>query len=177
MVNSLEHVDEVLHHAQPVTDDTPPDTLRQWRAELVQTSVYVSYAVSVLALDEEILAQCQSSEVGNALHSLVESLPSLLATGWVGGGWSLSPDAVASVSSADELTRDYAEGLLGLHGELCRSDLSDAGVVTDLLERVREQRAELSRRRDDLEARVRLVQSAIRAHYRKGTATIDDWLR
>lgn len=162
--------------AQPITESTPPDSLRRWRGELVRTSVFVSYAIGVLSLDEEILEQVHSATDPHDLQLLVDRLPQLLATGWVGGGWSLSPDAVASVQAADDLTKDFAAGLLELHAELASSDLADPDVVTSLDARVKEQRSALCQRRDELEERIRSIQSVMREHYKSGTASIDDWL-
>ena len=75
--------------------------------------------------------------------------------GGSGGGWSLSPDAATSVQAADELTKDYAQGLLGVHADLAASDLADSDVVYSLEARVKEQRGALCRRRDELEERIR----------------------
>lgn len=166
----------MLSRTQPINQSTPLGSLRQWRTDLVHTSVFVSYAIGVLSLDEEILEQTHSATDPHDLQLLVDQLPALLATGWVGGGWSLSPDATASVQAADDLTRDYAQGLLGLHAELASSDLGDADVVVDLLARIKEHRVALSQRRDDLEARIRTIQSIMREHFKTGTASVDDWL-
>jgi hypothetical protein len=126
VTNSIDEIDAVLAKTQPVSEYTSLDTLRQWRSELVHTSVYVSYAIGVLSLDEEILEQTHSATDPHDMQLLVDRLPQLLATGWVGGGWSLSPDAATSVQAADDLTKDYAEGLLGVHADLAASDLADS---------------------------------------------------
>ncbi len=173
----MAEIDAVLSRTQPVNEYTALDTLREWRAELVHASVYVSYAIGVLSLDEEILEQTHSATDPHDLQLLVDHLPQLLATGWVGGGWSLSPDAATSVQAADDLTKDYAQGLLGVHADLAASDLADSGVVYNLEARVKEQRGALCRRRDELEERIRHIQSVMREHYKSGTASIDDWLK
>jgi hypothetical protein len=170
-------IDAVLSRTQPVNEYTALDNLREWRAELVHTSVYVSYAIGVLSLDEEILEQTHSTTDPHDLQLLVDRLPQLLATGWVGGGWSLSPDAATSVQAADDLTKDYAQGLLGLHAELAASDLADSDIVYDLEARVKEQRGALCRRRDELEERIRSIQNIMRDHFKSGTASVDDWLK
>jgi hypothetical protein len=176
VTNSIEEIDAVLSRTQPVNECTALDTLRQWRSDLVRTSVYVSYAIGVLSLDEEILEQTHSATDPHDLQLLVDRLPELLASGWVGGGWSLSPDAATSVQAADDLTKDYAEGLLGVHAELAASDLADSDVVYNLEARVKEQRGALAHRRDELEERIRTIQSVMRDHYKSGTASVDDWL-
>lgn len=177
MAISINEVDAVLRHAQPASESTPLESLRCWRTELVHTAVYVSYAIGVLSLDEQILEQSRTARDSHDLQFLVDQLPQILATGWASGGWSLSPDATASVQAADELTIDYAQGLLGLHAELAASDLTDPDVVDDLERRVRKERADLASRRDELEARVRLIQSILRRHYESGAASVDDWLK
>ncbi|HEY1761574.1 MAG TPA: hypothetical protein VGG17_03170 [Acidimicrobiales bacterium] len=177
MTNSIDEIDAVLSQTQPVSEYTSLDNLREWRGELVHTSVYVSYAISVLSLDQEILEQSHSATDPHDLQLLVDRLPQLLASGWVGGGWSLSPDAATSVQAADDLTKDYAEGLLGLHAELAASDLGDSKVVDSLEARVKEQRGALCQRRNELEERIRSIQGVMRDHYKSGTASIDDWLK
>ena len=99
-----------------------------------------------------------------------------MASGWVGGGWSLSPDASVSVGAAAELSLDYAEGLLELHSEMVSSDLGDPVVVGDLIERVSEQRQALISRREQLEAMIKQIQQAVLQQYAAGTAAVDDWL-
>ena len=56
---------------------------------------------------------------------MVDDLPDILANGWVGGGWSLSPDAAASVGAAAEIAMDQSNGLLRLHADVVMSDLAD----------------------------------------------------
>lgn len=172
----MNEVDAVLSRTQPVTESTPLDALRLWRADLVHTSVLVSYALGVLALDLEILEQATSATDPHDLQMLVDRLPELLATGWVGGGWSLSPDAAVSVQAADDLTKDHAQGLLELHGELAASDVTDPIVTEDLKARVNQEHSALRHRRDELERRVREIQAVLREHYKSGTASVDDWL-
>jgi hypothetical protein len=176
VTNSIDEIDAVLSRTQPVSEYTSLDNLRAWRTELVHTSVYVSYAIGVLSLDEEILEQAHSATDPHDLQLLVDRLPQLLATGWVGGGWSLSPDAATSVQAADQLTKDYAQGLLGLHAELASSDLGDADVAYSLEARVKAQRGELCKRRNELEERIRSIQGVMRELYKSGAASVDDWL-
>jgi len=107
---------------------------------------------------------------------LVDNLPHLLATGWIGGGWSLSPDAVESVVAADNLTKGYARGLLGLHAQIVSSDLRDPQVINELLDRIKEEKFTLINRRVQLEERVRNIQNVMLDHYEAGTASVDDWL-
>lgn len=153
----------------------PAATLRQCRAELVQASVLVSFVIGVLSLDIRILDHSSTSSE-DVLQSLVDDLPDILASGWVGGGWSLSPDASISVAAAAELSNNYSADLLGLHGEMSTSDLTNPEVTGDLLRRVEEQHQQLGEVRRDLEDRVRKIQTIIRGQYAAGTASIDDWL-
>ena len=175
---SLEEIDSVLERTSPVNESIPARTLRQWRTELVRASVFVSYAIGVLSLDVEVLDHGVSSPGEGALESLVDDLPDILASGWVGGGWSLSPDASASIAAAAaaEVALDQSVSLLGLHAETVSSDLGDPDVVRDLRIRVEQQLEALTRRRDQLESRIRRIQEVVLAQYGTGAASVDDWL-
>ncbi|MGA2303542.1 MAG: hypothetical protein ABSH29_04995 [Acidimicrobiales bacterium] len=175
-MSSLEEIDAALSRAEPVNESIPPATLRQWRTELVRASVFVSYAIGVLSLDVEILTRGAAMAREDVLQATVNDLPEILATGWVGGGWSLSPDATASVAAAAEVALDESAGLLGLHATVVTSDLDDADVVSDLLVHVQEQRQALIERREQLEARIRKIQEAVLKQYASGAASVDDWL-
>jgi hypothetical protein len=176
VVRSLEEIDSLLGRATPIDESTPTSTLRQWRTDLVRASVLVSYAVGVLSLDVEILTRGASGESGDVLAARVDDLPDILADGWVGGGWSLSPDATASVAAAAEVAMDQSDGLLRLHAAVVLSDLADPGVVDELLADVERLRAELVERRGQLEGRIRRIQEAVLAQYGSGVASVDDWL-
>jgi hypothetical protein len=176
VTNSLEEIDAVLSRTQSVDESIPTSTLRQWRSELVRASVFASYGVGVLSLDLEVLKHCSTATSEDVLQSLVDDLPSILASGWVGGGWSLSPDASASVAAAAESGLSQSEGLFRLHGELVMSDLSDPAVVSDLLVRIAERREVLTQRRDELERRIKAIQEVVKRHYATGVASVDDWL-
>lgn len=176
MKYSLEEFDSALRRADPINSSTSPAVLRRWRTELVQASVFVSYAVGVLSLDIEMLNRSIASPNEDVLQSLMDELPGILASGWVGGGWSLSPDASASVGAAAELATDQAHDLLGLHAELVASDLHDPVVVRDLLSRVEKERQALIERRNRLEEKIRKIQQFMREKYATGAASVDDWL-
>jgi len=176
MTYSLEEFESILARAHPVDVSTPASSLRRWRVELVRASVSVSYAIGVLSLDIEILNRTTVSTEEDVLQSLVDELPNILASGWVGGGWSLSPDASISVGAASELAVDQAQNLLGLHRELAISDLCDPDVVNNLLIRVSQQRHLLATMRGQLEDRIRQIQQVIRQQYALGAASVDDWL-
>jgi hypothetical protein len=176
VVSSLEEVDALLAQAGPVSEATAPATLRRWRTELVRASVFVSYAIGVLSLDVEILTRGAASSSDDVVAELVEDLPDVLASGWVGGGWSLSPDAAASVAAAADVAMDQSEGLLALHAEVAASDLGDPDVVRDLLVSVEQLREQLRVRKEELEGRIRLIQETVRRQYKSGAASVDDWL-
>jgi hypothetical protein len=175
-MSSLEEVDAVLNEADPIDDSIPTATLRRWRTELVRASVFVSYAIGVLSLDVEVLGHPATSSNGDTLQSLVDDLPGLLASGWVGGGWSLSPDASASIAAAAEMAIDQSDGLLDLHAEVVTSELADPDVVRDLLARVEDHLQALIERKDRLEARIRRIQEVVLQQYGTGAASVDDWL-
>lgn len=176
MTYSLEEFDAVLSRTQPISASTPTTVLRQWRTELVRASVFISYAIGVLSLDVEMLNRAIAAPNDDVLQSLIDELPSILTSGWVGGGWSLSPDASASVGAAAELAKDQAESLLWLHAELVTSDLSDPVAVRDLLTRIEEYRQALTERRGELENRIREIQKVVLQQYATGAASIEDWL-
>lgn len=175
MIDSIDKIEALLHLTQPITGDTPTTTLRRWRNELVEASVAVSYANSILGLDLSLLERAATSTRADVLQYLIDELPQLLSDGWVGGGWSLSPDASASVAAAALLTRQDA-ALYDLHAAVASCDFADPEVVNDLRERVEVQRERLRALRDQLESRLRDVQSAVRHQYATGVASVDDWL-
>lgn len=176
MDDDLGAIDELLRFAEKLDASMQTKTLREVRGELVRTSVFVSYAVGVLSLDLKILNRCWASHTDEVLQTLVDDMPEMLTTGWVGGGWSLSPDASASVAAAAELSNEDSIRLLELHAELATSDLGDLDVVSSLLARVKEQRGELCDRRDRLEHAIRKIQQLVQQHYATGAASVDDWL-
>jgi hypothetical protein len=176
VVRSLEEIDFLLGQASPISESTAAATLRQWRTDLVRASVFVSYAIGVLSLDVEILTRGEGALSEDVLAARVDDLPDILATGWVGGGWSLSPDATASVAAAAEVAMDQSDGLLRLHADVVLCDLADPDVVGDLLTRVEELRQELAERREELEGRIRRIQEVVRGQYSSGAASVDDWL-
>ena len=171
-MGSLDEIDSLLGRAAPIGESTAAATLRRWRTDLVRASVLVSYAIGVLSLDLEILTRGETV----LSEDVVDDLPDILANGWVGGGWSLSPDAGASVGAAAEIAMDESTGLLALHAEVVMSDLADPEVVADLLTSVEELRAELVERREQLESRIRKIQEVVLAQYASGAASVDDWL-
>ena len=173
---SLQEIDAVLFRTGPVGESVPAATLRQWRTALVRASVFVSYAIGVLSLDVEMMSHRQEAPINDSLQSVVDDLPRLLSAGWVGGGWSLSPDASASIAAAAEIAADESEGLIGLHAEMAGSDLDDPDVVADLLARAHEELEALIARRDSLEERIKVIQEVLLGHYASGAASVADWL-
>jgi hypothetical protein len=176
VVRSLEEIDSLLAGTTPIGESTATSTLRQWRTDLVRASVLVSYAIGVLSLDVEILTRGEAALSEEVLAARVDDLPDILANGWVGGGWSLSPDATASVAAAAEVAMDQSDGLLRLHAAVVLSDLADPDVVGALLADVEQLRAELVERRGQLENRIRRIQEIVRTQYASGAASVDDWL-
>lgn len=174
VTKSLQEIDLLLTRTVSANEDTPTATLRQWRADLVRTSVSVSYAISVLSLDIDVLNHSLTSSSGDVLKALVDDLPGILASGWVGGGWSLSPGALTPIDAEFDL--DKEEGLLDLHTEMVTSDLSDHNVVGDLLARAKQERTVLFKVKGLLEDRISRIQEVVRKQYASGVASIDDWL-
>lgn len=174
MTKSLQEIDLLLTQTVSANEDTPTATLRQWRADLVRASVSISYAISVLSLDIDVLNHSLTSSSEDVLQALVDDLPGILASGWVGGGWSLSPDALTPIAAEFELDKEV--GLLSLHAEMVTSDLGDHNVVGDLLARTKQERQALFKVKGLLEDRISRIQEAVRKQYASGVASIDDWL-
>ncbi len=175
MIDSVEQIEDLLRTTQSITDTTPTSTLRRWRNELVEASVAVSYAISILGLDLSLLDRAAVSTRDDILQDLVNELPQILGDEWVGGGWSLSPDASASVGAASLLTDQDAE-LYALHAAVAGCDFTDPEVVRELRERVDPQHVRLHQLRSQLVSRLREVQDAVRRQYACGVASVDDWL-
>lgn len=177
MTVPLTEVFEVLHRVGKVDATTPTATLRAWRSDVVRASVLVSYALGIYSLDIKILERASTTRVDDVLGALVDDLPELLTSGWVGGGWSLAPDASISVAAATEMDFDSVVRRLELHGEMMTSDLSDPGIVQNLTERMNVARTELSDLRDNLSSRLKLIQQSVLDRYASGEASVDDWLQ
>lgn len=177
MGDELRAVDELVHLAQGVDVSTPTQELREMRARLVRTSVFVSYGIGVTALDLKFIDRCWASDSNEVIQALVDELPEILSNGWVGGGWSISPDASASVAAAEELSHDHLAKYLDLHEELVTSDIGNLDVVTDLRRRLTQRRLDLFERRDEMQVQIRRIQGLVQEHYASGQASVDDWLR
>jgi len=177
MDRNLAAIDELLRRTEDIDSLMTTPILREIREELVRTSVFVSYAIGVLSLDLKILNRCWESTSGEVLDKLVSDMPEMLATGWVGGGWSLSPDASASVAAAAELANGDPIELLALHAELAASDLGDLDVISSLLIRVEAERLALNDRKMKMERRIRMIQKIVLERYSSGEVTVDDWLK
>jgi len=177
MDRNLDAIDDLLRRAEAIDTSLSTQLLREIREELVRTSVFVSYAIGVLTLDLKILNRCWESPSNEVLDKLVSDMPEMLTTGWVGGGWSLSPDASASVAAAAELANADPIELLALHAELASSDLGDLDVISNLLIRVEAARLALNDRKIRMELRIRVIQKIVQERYLSGETSIDDWLK
>lgn len=176
MTSGFSDFEALLVRTDSPSVNTPASELRSWRTELVRASVLVSYSLGVLSLDIDILTRSLTLPDLDILQVLVEELPRALASGWVGGGWTLSPDAFASVAAAAELSIDQIEELLDIHGEMASAELDNREVVRELLERMDQARKTLLGIRARIEQRVSSIQNVMRQHYEGGSATTDDWL-
>lgn len=176
MTYSLEEFDSLLSRIHPLTKETDIVLLRTWRTELVRASVFISYAIGVLSLDQEMIKRCLENPGYDHLTTLIEQLPSILAKGWVGGGWSLSPDASASVGAASEINESKMQELLSPHLELISSDLNDPGNLERLNHEIEQLRLRLISTREQIENKITQLQSAVKEKYKDGSASVDDWL-
>ena len=115
---------------------------------------------------------------GTSFASVVSSLPETLASASLGGGWSLSPDAPATMNSAEQLIEGEADGLLGLHRRAARADISSPTELAPLVADLEVELAAVTRRWEELaEARLRNLQSQLVTKYKTQQASVDDWLR
>jgi hypothetical protein len=174
--NSQQEIDLLITQTAVASEDTPTPTLRQWRADLVRASLSISYAISVLSLDIEILNSSLASTSEDAVQALVNDLPDILASEWIGGELALSPDPLTPVTGSAEFEIDQATELLGFHAEMVGSDLGDHHVVGDLLARARQERLGLYGLRSQIDSRLRGIHEAVRNQYASGVASINDWL-
>lgn len=177
MTNHIDEFNTLLKETQPVSNKVPSETLRVWRARLVGASVTISYAIGVLSIDIEYLTRALQNSNKIVLDALVEKLPEIVTSGWVGGGWSLSPDAAISVKVSEELSLDDDNPLLALHAEMASCDFENKEEVLNLLIQVNDQIVILRQIQKSLEERTKEIQFEMRDRYAKGTASIDDWLQ
>jgi hypothetical protein len=173
---TLVDVDQLLETASALDSSTPAPRLRGGRDDLVHAAVLLSYARHVLSVDIGAL-QAIAEAPAQDLQGLVDDLPRVLETASIGGGWSLSPDALATTASARQALEGAADGLMSAHGELARVDLRSREAVGDLLCELEAQRAMVSERREAVEKRVREIQALLVEQYKRGDADPDDWVR
>ncbi len=152
------------------------ERIRAWRDELAHIAVLLAYPRHVLSVDVRILREA-SETPGTSFASVVDSLPETLASASLGGGWSLSPDAPATMNSAEQLIEGEADELLALHQRLARADISTPADLAPLMADLEDELAAVTRRWEDAESRLRNLQSQLVTKYKTGQASVDDWLR
>jgi hypothetical protein len=176
VVVTMEDIDRLLESTSAAEADAPPERIRAWRDALAHAAVVLAYARHVLSVDVGVLHQAVEVP-GTNFTSVVASLPDTLAAGSVGGGWSLSPDASATMNSAEQLVEGEADGLLTLHARLAGADISSPDEAAALLGELEVQLASVTRRWEDAEANLHRLQSQLATKYKTGEASVDDWLR
>jgi hypothetical protein len=142
----------------------------------VHAAVLLSYARHVLSVDIGAL-QAIAEAPASDLQALVNDLPRVLETASIGGGWSLSPDALSTTASARQAMEGAADGLMSAHSELARIDFRSREAVRDLLRELEAQLAIVAERRELVEKRVREIQALLVEQYKRGEADPDDWVR
>jgi hypothetical protein len=170
----LTDVDRLLDSSAEVRGDTPVARVRALRDELARAAVSLSYARHVLSVDVGLLGRVDGGDAD--LDGLVDQLPRVLAEASIGGGWSLSSDDLGTMAAADRAVLGEADGLLGPHAALATTDLQDPAAVAEAARTLRAQLDEVTRRREQVEQRLRTVQATIVDRYRSGAASVDDWL-
>jgi hypothetical protein len=173
---TLLDVDELLETTAALDSSTPPARLRGGRDDLVHAAVLLSYARHVLSVDIGALRAIAEAPAPE-LQDLVDDLPRLLQEASVGGGWSLSPDALATSASARQAMEGAADGLMSAHGALARVDLGSREEVAVALRDLEMQRAMVAESRELVEKKVRELQALLVAQYKDGIADPDDWVR
>ncbi len=176
MLLTLMDVDQLLDNAATLDSSTPAARLRGGRDDLVHAAVLLSYARHVLSVDMGALEAIAGASAGE-LQDLVDNMPRVLETASIGGGWSLSPDALATSESARQAVEGAADGLMPAHAEVARLDPRSPEAVRETLREIEIQVSMVSERRERVEKRVREVQALLVEQYKHGEADPDDWVR
>lgn len=176
MAVTLEDIDRLLDVTSAAGADVPVERVRTWRDELAHVAVLLAYARHVLSVDLRILRQAADAPSAS-FASVVDSLPETLASAALGGGWSLAPDAPATMVSAERLVEGEADGLLGSHQSVVRCDISTPADLTPLVSDLESDLDAVTRRWETAEARLRTLQAQLVTMYKSGQASVEDWLR
>jgi hypothetical protein len=176
MLLTLTDVDHLVESTSTLDSSTPAARLRGGRDDLVHVAVLLSYARHVLSVDIGTL-KALAETPGRDLQALVDDMPRVLKEASIGGGWSLSPDAPATIASARQAVEGAADGLMPAHAELSRLDLRAPESVGATLRELEIQAAMVSERRELVEKKVREIQSLLVEQYKRGEADPDDWLQ
>jgi hypothetical protein len=171
-----EDIDRLLDSTSAVGAEAPAERIRAWRDQLAHVAVLLAYARHVLSVDIHVLRDAVETP-GASFDAVVHSLPETLTTASIGGGWSLSPDAPATMISAEQLVEGEADELLALHSRLVGADIARPGDVEPLLAELEVQLAWVTERWEAAEARLRRLQSELVTKYKTGEASVEDWLR
>ena len=176
VVLTLEDVDQLLETASALDSSTSASRLRGGRDDLAHAAVLLSYARHVLSVDVGALQAIAGAEAAD-LQGLVDDLPGVLEAASIGGGWSLSPDALATTASAAQAMEGAADGLMPAHSEMAQVDFRSGQAVRDLRRELEDQLAMVAERRELVEKRVREIQALLVDQYKRGDADPDDWVR
>ncbi len=176
MTVTVEDIDRLLESTAAVGSDVPVERIRAWRDELAHVAVLLAYARHVLSVDVRVVQEAIEAP-GTSFGSVVDALPETLAAASLGGGWSLSPDAPATMNSAEQLIEGEADQLLMLHKKLARADISTPADLAPLVADLEFELAAVTQRWEEAEARLRKLQSQLVTKYKSKQASVDDWLR
>src|SRR5271163_905563 len=176
MLLTLMYVDQLLDNTVTLDSSTPAARLRGGRDDLVHAAVLLSYARHVLSVDIGALEAIAETPTRD-LQALVDDMPRVLEAASIGGGWSLSPDAPATIASARQAVEGAADGLMPAHAELARLDPRSPEAVRETLREIQLQVSLVSERRELSEKRVREIQALLVEQYKRGDADPDDWVR
>jgi hypothetical protein len=173
---TLVDVDQLLETTSSLGPADPTARLRGARDDLAHAAVLLSYARHVLSVDIGALRAIAEAPAPD-LQALVDDLPRVLAAASIGGGWSLSPDAPASSTSARQAIEGAADGLMAGHSALARIDFGSEEELRGALDELEVQLTMVAERRELVEERLRGIQAIVVQQYKRGEADADDWLR
>lgn len=173
---TLLDVDELLETTAALDSSATAARLRGGRDDLVHAAVLLSYARHVLSVDIGALRAIAEAPTPD-LQTLVDDLPRVIEEASIGGGWSLSPDALATSASARQAMDGAADGLMSAHADLARINFRSRRKVQDALRELEAQRAAVSESRELVEKKVREIQALLVEQYKEGVADPDDWVR
>ena len=171
----LADIDRALEDSARVADAGTDAPIRDWRDVLAVALESLAYARAVLSADVGILRRRLSADP-DAGRSLVDELTHSMSTRPWGQGWS-APSGTKGLTRVDWEVFARSDRLMSTHQEMARIDLSSRDDVARVLQSMEVQLADLARRQEAVEGRLREIRAAIVRQYEEGAVTTEDLLR